>query len=198
LRESTSVDRFVVAGGRVVAAETAAGRLEAEEFVVAAGAWTPLLLRSLGLRVPIEAGRGYAMTISAPQQNLRRPTYLAEARIACTPYPTALRLAGTMEFSSIDDPPRPRRFKAISRGADHYLRGWRGGVESEWVGPRPVTPDGLPVIGRVGRFSNLVIAGGHAMLGLTLAPTTAVAVADLVCDGRSRYELAAFTPDRFN
>jgi len=198
LRTSTTATGFRTAADRVVEVNTTSGSIAADEFVVAAGAWSQRLLATVGLRVPIEAGRGYGVTIEAPATNLRRATYLAESRIACTPFHGSLRLAGTMEFSGLDAPLDPRRFDAIRRGADQYLNGWRGGIEHEWAGPRPVTPDGLPVIGRTDRYQNLSIASGHAMLGVTLAPSTAIAVADLLCEGKSRYDLAAFRPSRFN
>ena len=197
MRTSTAVTRLAPNGGRIAGVETSSGRVDADEVVVAAGAWSRALVEPLGVRLPIEAGRGYGITVTAPATNLRRATYLAESRIACTPFDGALRFAGTMEFSGIDAPPEPRRFDAIRRGANAYLAGWRGGAETQWAAPRPITPDGLPVIGRSLRFPNLTIASGHAMLGVTLAPSTAIAVADLLCDGRSRYDLSAFSVDRF-
>jgi len=198
LRTSTAAAGFSASGDQVTVVDTTEGSFDADEFVVAAGAWSPRLLQTLDLRMPIQGGRGYGITIEMPGTTLRRATYLAESRIACTPFDGALRLAGTMEFGDLDAPPDPRRFAAIRRGADAYLSGWRGGTEHEWVGARPVTPDGLPVIGRFRRYRNISIASGHAMLGVTLAPSTAIAIADLLCDGRSRYDIAAFAPDRFN
>lgn len=197
LRTTTPVTDLRAEGDRVVAAHTPDGLLTADEFVVAAGAWSQPILQTVGVRVPIEAGRGYGITVAAPSIPLQRATYLAESRIACTPFDGALRLAGTMEFSGLNAPPQPRRFDAIRRGADKYVRGWRGGAEVEWAGPRPVTPDGLPVIGRTALYRNLSVASGHAMLGVTLAPSTALAIADLLCDGPSRYDISAFAPGRF-
>jgi D-amino-acid dehydrogenase len=197
VRRSTRVTALRTSGRRVTALETTAGTIEADEVVIAAGAWSGALLGPLGLRVPIQAGRGYGITVESPATNLRRATYLAESRIACTPFDGALRLAGTMEFSGLHARPDPRRFGAIRRGADQYLSGWRGRAEALWSGARPVTPDGLPVIGRFASYANLSIASGHAMLGVTLAPSTALAIGDLLCGTDSRYELGAFAPDRF-
>ncbi len=197
VRVSTAVTRLVANAGRIARLETTSGRVDADEVVVAAGAWSRALVEPLGVRLPIEAGRGYGITVTEPETNLRRATYLAESRIACTPFDGALRFAGTMEFSGIDAPPEPRRFDAVRRGARTYLADWGGRAEALWAAPRPITPDGLPVIGRSNRYPNLTIASGHAMLGVTLAPSTAIAVADLLCDGRSRYDLSAFSVDRF-
>jgi D-amino-acid dehydrogenase len=198
IRGGTAVTGFGASGDAVTTVETATGTVPVDQVVVAAGAWSRPLLAPVGVDLPIEAGRGYGITIDAPSTNLQRATYLAESRIACTPFDGALRLAGTMEFSGLDAPIDPLRHQAIRRGADEYLAGWRGRLEQEWAGPRPVTPDGLPVIGHVSRFRNLLIASGHAMLGVTLAPSTALAIADLVCDGASRYPLVAFDPRRFH
>src|SRR5438128_7699519 len=197
-RTMTRATALLASGKTVQGVVTNTGSIAGDEFLVAAGAWSPRLLGTIGVRVPIEAGRGYGVTVQGPRIQLQRATYLAERRIACTPFNGALRLAGTMEFGGLDAPPDGRRFAAVRRGADRYLEGWRGGVEQEWAGPRPVTPDGLPVIGRFPAYRNLSIASGHAMLGLTLAPTTALAIADLLCDGRSRYDISAFRPERFH
>jgi D-amino-acid dehydrogenase len=104
-----------------------------------------------------------------------------------------------MELSGLNDRIRRERVGAIARAGARYLRGWPAGVDgaSVWTGPRPMTPDGLPVIGRVPGFANLAVASGHAMLGLTLAPTTAEAVAELVTTGRTPEELTPFSPGRF-
>jgi D-amino-acid dehydrogenase len=185
-------------GDRVSSIRTSSESIDADEVVICAGAWSPRLLEPLGLNVPIQAGRGYGVTIDQPGTSLRHPTYLVERRIACTPLAGTLRLAGTMEFAGLDAPPEPRRFASIRRGADQYLRGWRGASEAEWCGPRPVTPDGLPMIGRFGSYRNLSIASGHAMLGVTHAPSTAIAIADLLCNGQSRYDISAFAPGRFS
>jgi D-amino-acid dehydrogenase len=197
VRRATPVIALTRRGDRVSSVLIATGSIEADEVVVCAGAWSPRLLAPLGLSVPIEAGRGYGVTVTTPGVTLRHPTYLVERRIACTPLTGTLRLAGTMEFAGLDAAPEPRRFVSIRRGADQYLRSWRGTSDAEWCGPRPVTPDGLPMIGRFGAYRNLSIASGHAMLGVTQAPSTAIAIADLLCDGRSRYDVAAFAPGRF-
>jgi D-amino-acid dehydrogenase len=198
LRTKTPALELVRRGDRVGSVTTTTESIDADEVVVCAGAWSPRLLGPLGLNVPIQAGRGYGVTVTQPSATLRHPTYLVERRIACTPLDGTLRMAGTMEFAGLDAPPEPRRFASIRRGADQYLNGWRGVSEADWSGPRPVTPDGLPMIGRFGAYRNLSIASGHAMLGVTQAPSTAIAIADLLCDGRSRYDIAPFAPGRFS
>src|SRR5207253_1246262 len=111
---------------------------------------------------------------------LRRPTYLTEGHVACTPFEGALRLAGTMELSGLNHRLSAVRLDAISRAAATYLRDWPGRVERPWAGLRPMTPDGLPAIGPVPGCSGAWVATGHAMLGVTLAPATGEAIAALV------------------
>jgi D-amino-acid dehydrogenase len=173
--------------------------------VVAAGAWTPRLLAPLRVPVPIEAGKGYSIDISPPPRphQPRRPLYLHETRVAITPLNGMVRLAGTMEFSGLNHEIRSERVAAIARSAGWALRGWpqpaplSGPDVRVWTGPRPMTPDGLPVIGWAPGYQNLAIASGHAMLGVTLAPPTGEAVATLVAEGRTPDEIAPFTPARF-
>lgn len=185
--------------GRAVAAvETAEGALEANRVVIAAGVWSGVLVRRVGYRLPIQAGKGYSITLTNPSASVRRPLYLDEARIAVSNFDGALRLGGTMELSGLDPGLDMQRIEAIRRGADRYLVRWgRAEREVAWAGMRPLTPDGLPVIGSVPGVDGLYIATGHGMLGVTLAPATAVALAELVTTGRSSTSLSAFDPGRF-
>lgn len=189
------------ANGRVGAVETDAGRLSADQVVVAAGAWTPRVLKGTGVRAPIEAGKGYHLDYAPPPPGLPpigRPLYLHELRLAVTPFYGRLRLAGTMEFSGLNDRVRPERAAALPRAMAEAVPGWPEGTAglAPWVGPRPMTPDGLPLIGRAKGWSNLVLAAGHAMLGVTLAASTGDAVAELL-GGNPPEVLRPFDPARF-
>ena len=185
-------------GRAISAVATIGGELEADVFLIAAGAWSGSLAGKFGFYVPVQAGKGYSITVHRPALQLRRPLYLDEAKIACTPFNGALRFAGTMELSGINTILDRRRLIAMGRAADTYLPGWsRGEAQDEWVGMRPVTPDGLPIIGRVPGYDNLYIATGHAILGVTLAPATALAIAECVCSGTTRSGLKPFDPGRF-
>src|SRR5262249_44400800 len=135
--------------------------------VLANGAWIGRLARAVGVRTSVMAGRGYSFTVPTPAP-LRQPLYLPALRVACTPAAEGMRLAGTMEFRKPDDPLDQRRIDAIIRSADTYLPGvdWSARSRS-WVGPRPVTPDGLPIIGRT-KDPTVFVAGGHGMWGMTL------------------------------
>jgi D-amino-acid dehydrogenase len=198
VRSGVEVSGLRRRGRAVTAVETVEGVLEADRVVIAAGAWSGVLASGVGYRLPIQAGKGYSITLTHPEASVRRPLYLDEARIAVSNFDGALRLGGTMELSGLDPALDMRRIEAVRRGADRYLLGWgRGEREVAWAGMRPLTPDGLPVIGSVPGVEGLYIATGHGMLGVTLAPATAFALAELVTTGRSSVSLSAFDPGRF-
>jgi len=181
-------------------------RTPASGVVVAAGAWTTRLLQPLRVNIPIAAGKGYSIDIAPPPAlpiPVRRPLYLHETRVAITPLDGMIRLAGTMEFSGLNHDLRPERVAAIARSAAWAIRGWpaqtptTGHGVQVWSGARPMTPDGLPVIGWIPGYQDLVVASGHAMLGLTLAPATGEAIAELLTSGRLPESAAPFDPARF-
>lgn len=206
LRLGEAVVGFGGRRGRVESVVTDAATLPADAVVVAAGAWTPRVVAPLGIAVPIEAGKGYSIDVSPPPPlpaPIGRPLYLHEARVAITPLAGTLRLAGTMELSGLNHRIRPERVTALVTRTREAIRGWPDRLDTSgsgtriWVGPRPLTPDGLPVIGWAKGWRNLALAGGHAMLGLTLAPATGEAIADLVCTGRAPDVIRPFDPARF-
>jgi D-amino-acid dehydrogenase len=184
--------------GRVEAVETTAGELPAGEVVLAAGAWTPSLAAELGVYVPLEAGKGYHVDLAPGEGDPDLPVWLNETRVIVTPLEGRLRLAGTLELSGLDLGIDRRRVAAIVRAAERglpHLRGRR--VLEVWRGLRPCSPDGLPVIGRPAALDNVVVATGHGMMGLTLAPVTAQLVGELVSGQPASVELAPLAPDRF-
>jgi D-amino-acid dehydrogenase len=190
-----------MAGASFVAATSARSSrspIEGDAFVIATGAWSGLLAERFDISLPMQAGKGYSVTFDQPTLSLRGPVYFPERKIVTSPFLGALRIGGTMELSGINENLDQRRIAAIRRGAELFLPGSTGGEsESEWVGMRPLMPDGLPVIGRAPGYDNLYIATGHAMLGVTLAPGTAQAIADLITEGASRLPIEAFAPARF-
>jgi D-amino-acid dehydrogenase len=186
------------AGDRVRGVETAAGMVEGDEVLVAAGAWSGHVLEPFGVSLPVQAGKGYSITLGDARARLTRPLYLGEARVGGSPFEGATRFAGTMELSGLNDYLDPRRIVGIRAGIGRYLRRpVDDGEGAEWVGMRPLTPDGLPLLGRVPGYRNLSVATGHAMLGVTLAPVTGEAMADLITGTGSAAALAPFDPGRF-
>lgn len=182
-----------------VAVKTTEGTLRADCALVAAGAWSAPLLRRVGVSLPIEAGKGYSITISEPAVHPKHALYLEEAKVACSPFRDGLRLAGTMELSGINTTLDERRVAAIRRAGKRYLAGWDGdsGAASTWVGMRSLTPDGLPVIGLLPGSDAIYLAAGHGMLGITLAPATAEALADQILAGCTDLPVEPFSPSRF-
>lgn len=173
-------------------------RVAGEQYdaaVVATGAWLGQLARPFGVKIPVQAGRGYSFTVpvEAPP---RGPIYFPAQRVACTPAGDRLRVAGMMEFRPADAGLDTRRITAIVQAAAPLLRGADlGARRDEWVGARPCTPDGLPVVGRTSS-ERVMVAGGHGMWGITLGPVTGRLLAEQMVTGRLPAELAPFDPLR--
>lgn len=198
LRPSTTVTGFSLDGGKVTAVNTDQGPIEAEQVLIATGAEAARLSRSLGVNVPMQAGKGYSVTVDRPELKVNGPMYMHEARVAVTPFGDSLRIAGTMELSGVNRRLDPRRVAGLKKSAHIYMQDWeRGEAKREWVGMRPMLPDGLPAIGRLPGKQNAFIASGHAMLGITLGPTTAAAVGQLMNDEQSTFNLKPYDPGRF-
>lgn len=186
--------------GLLVAGPHGQHLLGADEYVLAAGSWTPETTRGLQLRLPIEAGKGYSLTLPTPPALPQACFILAEARIAVTPMGSSLRIGGTMEFSGLDESVDTARVQALIGNVQQFLPQFPPAVFAgvqPWTGLRPIAPDGLPYIGRTRRWQNLVVASGHAMMGLSLAAGTGQLVGEIL-DGREpSMALAPFAPERF-
>jgi D-amino-acid dehydrogenase len=182
-----------------VRAVTTRGDLVAGQVVLAAGAWTPLLTRGLGLRLPVEPAKGYSVDVERPDGFPELPLYLGDAHVVLTPLGDSLRLGSTLELSGWDMRVRPRRVAYLREGA-HRAIGLPpdGPVRQRWRGPRPVTPDGLPVIGRVPGRDRVILATGHCMLGLSLGPVTGRLVAELAAGKAPSVDLAPLSPARWS
>ncbi|MCV7228050.1 NAD(P)/FAD-dependent oxidoreductase [Mycolicibacterium komossense] len=167
--------------------------LTADTAVIATGAWLSRLAGSR-VRVPVQAGRGYSFTVPVDRP-LPGPIYLPDVRVACTPYQGALRVAGTMEFRNPYEPAVPERVDAIVESARPLLDGVHWAQRSDiWVGPRPVTPDGRPLIGEMSR--SVYVAGGHGMWGLAHGPVTGRLLAEYITTGKQPEALREFDPLR--
>ncbi|GAA5117878.1 NAD(P)/FAD-dependent oxidoreductase [Pseudonocardia adelaidensis] len=195
----------IVAGARVRAVRFGPGGLQVETWahppesadavVLAVGAWLPELARTAGVRLPVQAGRGYSFSAGLDRP-LPQPVYLPAARVALTPLADRVRVAGTMEIADRDAPFDGRRVAAVVRSVAPYLRGVDlADVRDPWVGPRPLTPDGLPLIGPT-RMPGVHVAGGHGMWGVTLGPVTGKLLARAVMTAEPVPELAPFDPLR--
>ncbi len=161
--------------------ETKKETLQADAFLFASGAWTPLLKQALGCRIPIEPGKGYSITMPRPTICPTIPLIFPEHRVAVTPMVSGYRLGSIMEFAGYDTSIDPKRLAMLKNGATHYLREpYCDPVVNKWYGWRPMTYDSLPVIDRSPAWDNVWVAAGHNMLGLSMAPATGKLVAELL------------------
>jgi D-amino-acid dehydrogenase len=179
---------------------TSHGELRADEYVLAAGSWTPRALHGLQMRLPVEAGKGYSLTLAQPKLLPTLSAVLTEARIAVTPMAGALRFAGTMQFAGLDLRIQPHRLRAMIEAIPTYLPDFQADelqAAVPWMGLRPCTPDGLPFLGRSGRYRNFIVATGHAMMGVSLAPATGMLVGELLAGRAPSISLEMLRPERF-
>ena len=189
---------FRTSSGRITGIETTRGTLSADTVVLAAGAWSPDVGRALGLRVPIQPAKGYSLTYRRPSSGPTIPLLPAEGRFSVTPMGEFLRFGGTLELAGMDLSINRRRVEALRRKALACIEGGESLELLEiWRGLRPCTPDGLPLVGRSRRFDNLVLAAGHAMVGMSLGPVTGKVVAQLAGGGTPPVDIRLLDPDRF-
>lgn len=202
LRWQTEVRAFRKDGGRLRAIELAGGQeIAADEFVLCGGSWAPDLVADLGLKLPMQAGKGYSLTLERPHHQLATPSILTEARVAVTPMGDTLRVGGTMEIAGRDLGVNPVRVRGIVDSFCRYFPDYQPKDFAEikpWSGLRPCSPDGMPYVGRTQKFSNLSVAAGHAMMGLSLAPITGKIIANTL-SGRpvAASQAALLSPDRY-
>jgi D-amino-acid dehydrogenase len=201
IRWHTAVRALAPDGHAVeTASENGAGRIEADDVVLAGGAWTSALTRPLGVRLPMQAGKGYHLHVPAASLRLRHSLILVEGRVAVTPMGDRVRVAGTMEIDGLGDAVNPARVRGIARTVPRYLPDVPASAfdgATAWVGHRPCSPDGLPYVGRLRARPNVVVATGHAMMGLSLGPVTGASVAALLAGDAPPVPLDALAPERF-
>jgi D-amino-acid dehydrogenase len=198
VEEHCAVTALEQSEGRITAVVTERGRLTADTFVLAAGAWTPSIAKSVGLRIPIQPAKGYSLTLHRPPSCPSHPCYFYGSRVVATPWSDGLRLGGTMEFSGLNTHLDRGRLANLTQAAREYLRHYpETEAIEEWVGMRPMTYDDLPIIGRAPVGANLFLAGGHGMMGITMATGTGRLLADLVVGAAPIMDPTPFGPDRF-
>ncbi|GGD06194.1 NAD(P)/FAD-dependent oxidoreductase [Hyunsoonleella pacifica] len=169
-----------------------------DEVVLAAGSWSPLLTKKLGLKIPIQAGKGYRINVER-HTNITIPAILCESKVAVTPMKGFTRFAGTMEIAGINHDINPVRVNAIANAAKSYYNNLEINDEEKAkvdCGLRPCSPDGLPYIGKSSKCVNLTIASGHAMMGWSLGPATGKLVSEIIANKKTTLDLLPFHPDR--
>jgi D-amino-acid dehydrogenase len=186
-------------GDLLRAAVTKQGEFAGEAFVLAAGAWSPAAAAALGLRIPMQAGKGYSMRLERPVQRPKYCSLLMEARVAVTPMGSALTVGGTMEITGNDLSVNPARVRGIRKAFVRYYPAFKEAdfeALPVWSGLRPCPPDGMPYLGRTRAKRNLIVATGHSMMGLSLGPVTGEIVAQLICGEPTSVALKEVDPDR--
>jgi D-amino-acid dehydrogenase len=195
---SGEVSRLAIDSGRPSAMLSDGRSLSADCVIVAAGAWSGALARSLGDRVLLESERGYNTTLPSPGVSLAREVIFAERKFVATPLSIGLRIGGAAEFGGLDAKADYRRSEALVKLASRYLPGISSHGGIAWAGHRPATPDSLPVIGPSPRHGKIFYAFGHGHLGLTQAATTGRLIADLVGGRPTPFDLKPYSISRFN
>lgn len=187
-------------GKNIAVACSSRGEHEADEFVLCGGVWSQNLTRELGLRLPLQAGKGYSLTLPRPRQLPQICAIFSEARVAVTPMAGTLRFGGTMEIAGLDEDINPARVRGIINAVPKYYPDFRpedfDGIPP-WRGLRPCAPDGLPFIGRTAKFANLSVAAGHAMMGMSLGPVTGRLLAEILSGEKPAWDIRQLSPDRY-
>jgi D-amino-acid dehydrogenase len=201
LATSTEVIGFEASGRRVTRVHTTRGDISAEEVIVAGGAWSPQIARDLHIRLMIEPAKGYSVTFKIPERFPQIPCNLAEAKVVLTPMGDMVRFSGTLELAGFDQSINRRRVGAVLKTVPAYLPDLEPGnmeIIEIWQGLRPCTPDGLPYIGRPRPYDNVIVAAGHGMLGISLAPATGKIVSQLATGKTPFMDLFPLRIERFS
>ena len=197
--EGNRVQGVEKTAGEITRLLTDTGEVTADHYVFATGAWSTAMAAALGCPVPIEPGKGYSITTTRPRTCPRHAMLFAEHRVGATPFDDGFRLGSMMEFSGFDATIPSRRIQQLIDSARHYLHEPAGEeVLETWCGWRPMTWDSLPVIGAVPGLANGVLATGHHMLGMTMAPATGRLVAEIIGERPTHIDPAPYSPARFS
>lgn len=195
-----AVEEFMVKDKKITALKTKDAVFGADDFVLTSGTWTYALAKSLNLYVPVQGGKGYSMDVRR-NTGITMPAILVDAKVAVTPMEDFTRFAGTMEFSGNNNIVRKERVEALADAVKSYYSDFEINQEekdSATSGLRPVSPDGLPYIGKTSKYNNLTIASGHAMMGWSLGPITGKLVTECISKIRPSLDLKPLSPERFS
>ncbi|OWW25535.1 amino acid dehydrogenase [Zobellia sp. OII3] len=198
IRLNEEVVDLKVKDNRIQEVQTSKRNYTADEVVLAAGSWSGKIARKINLDLPLQGGKGYSINVARPT-GISIPAILMESNMAVTPMQGFTRFAGTMEFSGLNDHIRKERAVAIAKGAHSFYPTVDindNEIANAKTGLRPVSPDGLPYIGRSNKLKNLTFATGHAMMGWSLGPVTGKLVSEIIGDRNTVMDIKAFSPDR--
>ncbi|MDA7504007.1 FAD-dependent oxidoreductase [bacterium] len=184
--------------GTVNGIQTSTGPIKTDQVIFATGALTPTLGKQLQASIPIQPGKGYSLTMPRPKVCPKYPMIFEEHRVAITPMDSGYRIGSTMEFAGYDSTIREERLELLVNGAKHYLKEpMAEPIQEKWSGWRPMSSDGIPMIGQLPKFKNAWIASGHSMLGLSMATATGKLVAELITQQTPHVDPTPYRVDRF-
>ena len=198
---NTEVTGFERMQGKITAVVTDKANIPCDEVVIANGSWMGHISKLLGVQMLMQPGKGYSVVYDKLEHNLQYPSILVDHRTPTTPINQWLRIGGTMEMSGHSDNILPKRVMAIYNAFRLYYPSMdlpTPDISKAWYGYRPVTPDGMPYVGRHSKFNNLVYAGGHAMLGVSAAAGTGLLVNEIIQHSKTTIPVSAFSPERFS
>jgi len=196
----TTVTGFEKTNSRISAVITDKGKFTCDQLVVATGSWLPVVAKMMGIKLLLQPGKGYSHTYEHVEKNIKYPAILVDGRCAITPWANQLRIGGTMELSGINNKVLISRMQGIYNSARDFYPGLKiefPPADKIWNGLRPVTPDGLPYIGKTSVYENVIIAGGHAMLGISEGTGTGKLVTEIIKQQTTSINISAFNPQRF-
>jgi D-amino-acid dehydrogenase len=196
----TTVTGFEKSNKKITAVITDKGKFTGDQVVIAAGSWLPMLAKMIGISLLLQPGKGYSYTYPFVEKNIKYPAILVDGRCAITPWGNRLRIGGTMELSGINNNVLAKRMQGIYDAALDFYPGLKIDLppaDKIWNGLRPVTPDGLPYIGKHSLYDNLVFAGGHAMLGISEGTGTGKLVSEIIQHKTTSINISAFKVERF-
>ena len=198
IRTNEEVLDLEAKGNRIQEIKTSKTNYTADEVILAAGSWSGQIAKKIKMDLPLQGGKGYSINVARPT-GITIPAILMESKMAVTPMDGFTRFAGTMEFSGNNDFVRKERVMAIANGAKNFYPTVdinANEIASVKTGLRPVSPDGLPYIGRSSKWANLTFATGHAMMGWSLGPATGKLVSEIIDERKVSMNIDAFSPDR--
>ena len=200
IQTSTEVLGFETSGRKVITVQTTRGDISANEVVLAGGSWSPEIARDLKIRLPIQPAKGYSVTFKRPPVCPVIPMAMADKKVILTPMGDTMRFAGTLELAGLDLSINRRRVRGILKSIPEYLPDIDPNsldLIEIWRGLRPCTPDGLPFIGRPRKYDNVIVAAGHAMIGMSLSPITGKLVSQLAANEKPLIDLTLLSIERF-
>ncbi|HET7116488.1 MAG TPA: FAD-dependent oxidoreductase [Hanamia sp.] len=197
---NTTVTGFKKEHKKIKEVITDKGDFSGDEIILSPGSWLPHLAKMAGVHLLLEGGKGYSYTYDHVEKNIRYPAILVDGRCAITPWKHKLRIGGTMEFSGNNNKVLIKRMEGIYKSVKLFYPGLKIDFPPEekiWTGLRPVSPDGLPYIGKAENYENLLISGGNAMLGISEGAAAGLIISDIVDKKSTPIDISAFKVGRF-